>query len=761
MSPERLIFSGQSPNLKSKIHADKINMTFKRRDFLRFLGGTAGAVALSSLQSCGPNAPTKAPSSNARKLSFRPVKGPMPVTTDGVSPAQQLEVYKTYEVADDLILPEGFAYQVIAAWGDKVGNSRFGYNNDYLSFVETGPDEGYLTVNFEYISDIPWRQTYQQVIGKSLPFEEVDAAVKKAGGKNGLNAFALPQKDPIKAKIREICKEALTDQGLGVISLRRKADGTWERTNSQADRRITGISGLEDGKYLKATGPAVAIFQKTQGQGYIDGLGDRIIGTFANCAGGTTPWGTVISGEENFQAQVAEPVYADGTAADPGELTFNSASIDGQGNVFGLAGNKYGWIVELDPANPNDYGTKHTWLGRYRHEAVGVRVVAGKPLAFYSGCDRMGGHVYKFVSRESVRDPQDKANSKLLTNGMLYAAKFNADGTGTWIPLKADTPVNPDSPSNIVGQMIPLPNNAGQASRLSYLKAEKDEQIKQFKQKFKTLGDLYTGTAEEKQGAILIDAHYAGNAAGATCTARPEDTEIAPDGSLYISFTAGLSGKEGGPDKRIFKGPHGETPYPYGWIVRLQEVGNDPAALSFRWKILATGGEPAVGGGGFSNPDNLLIDRSGNIWMVTDMGTGSQNKTVQSRVDAEGKPVDKSKLMGVFGNNSIWYIPTSGEDAGNAYFFGCGPMECETTGPFFTSDQKTLFLSVQHPGEAMGIRKDMAAEMREFAMLSAEGKEFVQSRKVPVGSNWPGKGANDPPKPAVVAIRRVDSGAIA
>ncbi|WP_017720707.1 PhoX family protein [Kamptonema formosum] len=736
-------------------------MTLKRRDFLLFLGGSAGAVALTSLQSCGPNTPTQAPSPAAQKFGFRPIKGPMPVTTDGISPAQQLEAYKTYEVADDLVLPEGFAYQVIAAWGDKVGNSRFGYNNDYLSFVETGPDEGYLTVNFEYISDIPWRQTFQQVIGKSLPFEEVDDAVKKAGGKKGLNAFALPDKDPIKAKILEICKEALTDQGLGVISLRRKADGSWERTNSPADRRITGISGLEDGKYLKATGPAVAIFQKTQGQGYIDGLGDRIIGTLANCAGGTTPWGTVLSGEENFQAQVAEPVYADGTAADPGELTFSSTSIDGQGNVFGLAGNKYGWIVELDPANSDDYGTKHTWLGRYRHEAVGVRVEAGKPLAFYSGCDRMGGHVYKFVSSESVGDPQDKANSNLLTNGMLYAAKFKSDGTGTWIPLKADTPVNPDSPSNIIGQMIPLPYKAEQGAPLSYLEAKKDEQIKQFKQKYKTLGDLYTGTPQEKQGAILIDAHYAANAAGATSTARPEDTEIAPDGSLFISFTAGLSGKEGGPDKRIFKGPHGETPYPYGWIVRLQEVENDPAAMSFRWKILATGGEPAAGGLGFANPDNLLIDRSGNLWMVTDMGTGGHNKAVESRVDAEGKPVKLSKLMGAFGNNSIWYIPTSGENAGNAYLFGCAPMECETTGPFFTSDQKTLFLSVQHPGEAMGIRKDMAADMREFAMLSADGKEFVQSRKVPVGSNWPGKGANDPPKPAVVAIRRLDSGEIA
>ncbi|HAG83428.1 MAG TPA: phosphatase, partial [Cyanobacteria bacterium UBA12227] len=164
------------------------------------------------------------------------------------------------------------------------------------------------------------------------------------------------------------------------------------------------ISGLEDNRYLKATGPAVTIFRKQKGQGYIDQLGDRIIGTFQNCAGGSSPWGTVFSAEENFQDQVPEPVYADGTSFEP-EITpfiINDKNIGGFGNVFGLAGNKYGWMVEIDPANPNDYGTKHTWLGRFRHEAVAFKVVKGKPLAVYSGCDRRGGHIYKFVSKGTV-----------------------------------------------------------------------------------------------------------------------------------------------------------------------------------------------------------------------------------------------------------------------------------------------------------------------------------------------------------------------
>lgn len=744
-------------------------MSITRRDFLLFLGGTSGAFAFGSLGGCEkkvvPQLQSTTPPEVKGAFSFQPIKGPIPLETSGLKAlqaVQQKEQYSTYEVVDDLVLPEGFQYQVIAAWGDKVGDSRFGYNNDYLSFVQTGDNEGYLSVNFEYISPIPWMQAYEQVVGKSLPFADVKAAVKGSKtGKTEINAYTLPDSDPIKAKISQICSEALLDQGLGIISIRKTADGKWERTNSKADRRISGISGLKDGRYLKATGPAVAVFRKKQGLGYIDKLDSRIIGSFANCAGGTTPWGTVLSAEENFQSQVPEPVYADGTSFDPSKRPFalGDEELYGQGNVFGLAGNKYGWIVEVDPANPNDYGTKHTWLGRYHHEAVGVRTEAGKQLAFYSGCDRRGGHIYKFVSRDRVTNPKDKANSQLLNSGMLYAAKFNADGTGRWIPLKADTAINPDLPSTIAGNRIrlpigpepqsfqPLPNRVEGGD----LEVTKDEQIAQYKQKFKNLGNLYIGNPEEKQGAILIDAHYAANAAGATATARPEDTEIAPNGDLYISFTSGSPDDEGGPDLRVFKGPKGETPYEYGWVVRLTEDGNDPAAATFKWQILATGGEPANGGIGFANPDNLLLDKNGNVWIVTDMSTGKMNKSVKSRTDDKGKP---ASISGLFGNNAIWFIPTTGEDAGKAFLFATGPMECETTGPCFTPNEDTMFLAVQHPGEVNGTRKNQASETREFLIATTVGEEFLQTRQVPLGSNWPSKTPDAPPKPAVVAITK-------
>jgi uncharacterized protein len=728
-------------------------MSIKRRDFLLLMGSSVSSLALSNLIGCDRKTTTQktSRSSVVSGFSFTPIKGTIPLETTGINPEQQQAQYSTYEVVDDLVLPEGYKYQVIAVWGDKVGDSRFGYNNDYLSFIPTAANAGYLSVNFEYISASLWIETYEQVIGKSLPFTDVKVALQMTeSGKSEINAYALPENNPLKPKIREICQEALLDQGLGVISIRQTADGNWERTNSAADRRISGVSGLEDGRYLQATGPAVAVFRKQQGQGYIDKLGDRIIGTFANCAGGTTPWGTVLSAEENFQAQVPEPVHADGTAFNPDTLPFalSDEELFGQGNVFGLAGNKYGWIVEVDPANPQDYGTKHSWLGRYRHEAVGVRVEAGKPLAFYSGCDRRGGHIYKFVSRDLVTNPQDKANSGLLQAGMLYAAKFNPDGTGSWIPLKTETPVNPDVPSQIAGNIILLPSG----SKAGYLPVTKDAAIAQFKQKYSTLGNLYIGNAEEKQGAILIDAHYAANAVGATCTARPEDTEIAPNGDLYISFTSGGADKQGGSDLRIFKSPKGEAPYEYGWVMRLTEENNDPAAMSFRWQMLATGGEPATGGMGFANPDNLLLDPQGHVWMVTDISTSKLNDAVARRNSTPGKSVS---LSGLFGNNSMWFIPTSGADAGKAFLFAIAPMECEATGPCFTSDQKTLFLSIQHPGETNGTRKNQAIENREFIVTTTTGEEFLQTRKVPIGSNWPDKAPNSPPKPAVVVITKV------
>ncbi len=741
-------------------------MTISRRNFLLFLGTTTSLVGVKTFRSQKKQyslplelnqAATAATNVNLN-LPFEPVQVPLPLPIERITPQEQINRYATYEIQDDLVLPDGYKYQVIATWGDRIGDSRFGYNNDYISLVETASNEGFLTINFEYISGKTWMSSYSTVIGQELPFAAVTAQTNE---KDEIDAFTLEENSLLKAQISQISREGLIDQGIGVISMRRNPFGKWERTYSNSDRRITGISGLDNQKkLLRSTGPATTVFNKKNKLGYEDDLGDRIIGTFQNCAGGTTPWGTVLSAEENVQDQIPEAVMADGSSMSPSAKPFiiNKKHVDGRGNVFGLAGNKYGWLVEVDPANPNDYGTKHTWLGRYRHEAFGIRAIASKPLAIYSGCDRRGGHLYKFISIGTIKDPQDKNNSRLLTKGMLYGAKFNADGTGSWIPLTLTTNVNPVNPLQVAGGIVKLPNPDRQEGGV--VEVTNELEVELYQKEFKTLGDLYQGdNDQEKQGAILIDAHYAASAAGVTCTARPEGTIVAEDGTLFIAFASGSPGKDGGADLAIFPGRETETTHEHGWLFKLQEDNNEPAALTFRWSSIAMGGEPAKGGAGFANPDNLALDQKVNLWMVNDMPTSNHNKAVPSRTE-NNRPLSGSQLTGVFGNNALWYVPLSGDNAGEIYPFAIGPTECECTGPTFSEDQKTLFLAVQHPGEKNGIRQDMASEMRDFELLTTDGTSFKQQRQVSLGSNWPSKKANQPPLPAIVAITKSDDTAI-
>ena len=244
-------------------------MSPKRREFLLFLGASFTAAALPSCQNRSNVSTLKETSTFS--LPFQPVKGPLPLEMNeqviniSTASAQDLiKAYSTYEVVDDLVLPEGFTYDVIATWGDKVGNSRFGYNNDYVSFVATKENEGFLTINFEYISPKILFQSYENVIGKPLPLEKIQASKQKE-----INVFALPDQDPLKQAALELAQEGLTDLGMGVISLKRNSEGRWVRTYSSADRRITGLSGWKDGNYLKATGPAVAVFRKKKGQGIL------------------------------------------------------------------------------------------------------------------------------------------------------------------------------------------------------------------------------------------------------------------------------------------------------------------------------------------------------------------------------------------------------------------------------------------------------------------------------------------------------------
>ena len=286
-------------------------------------------------------------------------------------------------------------------------------------------------------------------------------------------------------------------------------------------------------------------------------------GTFENCAGGVTPWGTALSCEENIQARVPEEVDTRGRFR--------------RGGSFDLPGGHYGWVVEVDPHDPTSIPVKHTALGRFRHEGVGLRAVPGQPLAGYMGDDRIGGHVWKFVSA-GLYQPGRPESRALFSEGTLYAARFEEGGTGEWRPILMDTPLDPaPSPRD---PKPPIPAGA------------------------RRLGDVY-----ETLGAALMDAYRAANAVGGTPSGRPEDVEVHPaDGSVFIAFTASSDRP-------------GLWPNIYGEVWRLEEDGGDPRARSFRWSRFSVGGpsDPARTGHVFSQPDNLVFDRRGDLWVATDL----------------------------------------------------------------------------------------------------------------------------------------------
>jgi secreted PhoX family phosphatase len=693
---------------------------WQRRQLLKLLCLGSLAATGSSLQARPvPPAP------------FQPLRPPLPVPGDGLTARQQRQHYARSSVEDRLLVPPGYRAELLAVWGDPLAAGRFGFNNDYLALLEQG-ERALLSVNFEYISPLPWTAGFEEATGQLLPLEQLRAALVDRGGQ--VDVTQLGHDDPLRPLVLAVAEAAMADLGIGVLELQRTASGWRRLQRSRFERRITGLSGWrQPSQGLRCSGPAAAVFRNPSPLGYSDGLGERIVGTFANCAGGTTPWGTVLSAEENIQNQVSEAVFADGSPEPPGARPFrwDGQCLDGLGNPFGLAGHKYGWMVEFDPQQLDRPAVKHSWLGRFRHEAVAVQARAGEPLRVYSGCDRHGGHLYRYVSDGVVVDPADRSNSRLLEQGRLEVARFLPDGSGHWIPLEPGTPVAPQFPSHYgrfgFAQPTLVPHSNRRRSGAEALAS--DDAVAAYCQRYARLADLYTG-----QGAILIDAHLAANAVGATAAARPEDTDMDPvNGDLLIAFTAAGRDGDGSSDPAIFRGPAGEPHWPHGWVMRLSD-GAAGRGARFRWRMVAVGGAPWQGGLGFSNPDNLAFDPAGQLWLVTDRSSSSS--------------------LDVFGNNSCWLLPRSGEPL----CFAIAPMDAELCGPCFDAAGRTLFLAVQHPGETQGTRQDHASEWQAHQLVDRGGQPFAQLRQVPLGSNWPSGVPGRPPRPGVVAIRRSDGG---
>lgn len=536
-----------------------------RRKFLTYVGTGVGALTVAStgLGAMVPKAEAKGVEAASHLFGFqKKISG---LNFKPIDPTDK----------DDLVLPRGYKYDVVAAYGDVINKKgdTFGFNNDFtLYFPIDGDKRGLLWVNHEYSSDL---------------------FVHGARPANGKYSAAQIQK-------------MLYNQGGSIIEVYRDKEGVWKLdTDSKYARRITGLTPFQ------LTGPA-------KGSKAVGGA-TNVQGTFANCSGGMTLWGTVLSAEENFE----------------------STSKDA-----GLNDTHYGWIVEIDPFDPNFKPRKHTALGRFNHENAAVGLTNDNRVVVYMGDDKKDACVYKFISKNKYVKSRGKANADLLEEGTLYAANM---GSGKWVPLTIEN----------VQKAV-----KGDADLLK---------------KFQTQAD------------VAVHCHEAALLVGGTPTDRPEDVEISPfDKTVFIAHTNN--------DK------HGNF---HGHITRFIEEGDDLGALTFDFEIFAAGGKQS----GFSAPDNLTFDSLGNLWTVTDMSSSKLNTGIYTH----------------FANNGMFVIPTIGKNTGEAFQFASAPVEAELTGPSFTPNETTLFLSIQHPGE----------ETEDLNNLT---------------SKWPHRKGDTMPRPGVVAI---------
>ncbi|MBE9006327.1 PhoX family phosphatase [Fortiea sp. LEGE XX443] len=776
--------------------------TLSRRQLLVFFGGSAAATVLGDNLLGGLS---NFAGASTTPLSFTPIRLPHPLPiyqtkssflATGIGQGQNIAPsaspnLPSYTVLDDVIVPPEYERYVIVGWGDRVFSNPdeyVGYNCDYTGFISLGrtTDEGFLWVNHEYVS-FPFSgltpgapadvqaltTTFPTVIGRSLPAArsvELDGEfLYNLGG----SIVRISRRNP--ARRYTVVRDARNRRihglsGLGISS---------ERTDGYQNVTSWGSLSYQQGdqNFLIGTGPAATqVFEGVNA----DGLGNRIIGTAYNCSGGTTPWGTILSAEENFQGGGTFFVGVTEAVLPNGSQTGYTPGTTGQ--TFGLVGEKYGWMVEIDPVNPGFRPRKHSWLGRFRHENITMRVETGRKLVAYMGDDRNGGHTWKFVSEGTVTSPTSKANSSLWERGRLYVARFNPGGTGEWVPLLLTTATNPLPPTVISSVefaarglatnqgRLPLPRRNGIAGQTIdggvFICDRTNEATTLPPYQNRTLADFYPN-----QGALLCDAFLAANLAGGTPTGRPEDLEVHPiTKEVFIAYTDGAPSGDGYPDSRIFQvaklTADINATQQSGGLYKIIEDSADGTGLTFRWERLAQGGEAgSVDGAGFAALDNLVFDNQANVWGVTDMSTSTHNGF---NVGAAGNPTNinhtnvgnVSSFSGVFGNNWLFYIPTTGPDAGKVIPFAHGPVRCEMTGPTFVGD--TLILAVQHPGEDSPIN-DGTTLSRSIEMLALNGTVFNQTRSVPRGSSWPSNmstadgGQSQPqgvPRPTVIGIQR-------
>jgi secreted PhoX family phosphatase len=500
--------------------------------------------------------------------------------------------------ADALEVPEGYSADVLLAWGDEFAPGlRFGYNCDYCSFypLEGKTDDGLLWVNHEYV----------------IPFFTSD-----------WTRSMDPTWDPRGAH-RELMEREKSEVGGSIVQVRRASNGKWNVVEgSRYSRRFT------------ASGPAIPYDGPVAGTSLAP-AGGSVLGTLANCSGAHTPWGTVLSCEENYQSyglRRSMPFalgWVRGSGSTTEEVNYYLGEPGTNVNNERVTDRWpfYGYVTEIDPYTGN--AVKHTALGRIHHENVALRVARDGRVVAYTGDDAPAadGMFFKFVSSGRYTRGMSRADGmKLLSQGQLYVARWFPEandpsvdsGHGAWIPLDMTKPEALAFTTAWIEQNV-VP---AQRARLSEFRVP-----------------------------------------------RAEDCEILPGAPRRVLIA--LTTARGRP----------ADPAAYGVVRLLQEDTEDPAGTTFKWVDLLEGGPQS----GFANPDNMAFTSPRELWVVTDVSSSSLN------VPGRG--------FEFHGNNAMFYVPLRGPNAKTAFRFANGPVESELTGPAFVPAEKTLFLNVQHPGE--------------------------------------------------------------
>ncbi len=636
--------SGIEPMSNTSTNTTFAEVLTQRRQFLKGSLSTAVAAFMGAgLVGCGGDdndgqKPISSSSQSSTASSSSAPASSSSASSSSVAPLLGFTALATSR-ADTITLPAGYTATAFVPWGTPLTGSmpaykpdasntgadqeqQVGAHHDGVYFfpidantTNTSSTEGLLVMNHEYI-DPALIHTNGQTLGATRPADEV--------------------------------RKEIAAHGVSVIHIRKNAS-SWEVVNgSPFNRRITGATPMD------IRGPAAGD-AKLATKYSPNGTATR--GTLNNCGMGSTPWNTYLTAEENWagyfvnkDANLAREHKRYGVSTKNGRYFWEvadsgadeylrfDASANGASALedYRNEPNTFGWMVEIDPFDPEGRPQKRTALGRFGHEGViFAPAVEGKPVVCYSGDDSQNEYIYKFVSAA----PYHKATAGgwLLNSGTLYVARFNADGSGTWLPLDI--------------------NNV------------------EFLAKAALAGANFSSQAD-----VLINTRTAADVMGATKMDRPEWGAVHPEtGEVYFTLTNNTARTEADAANPRVKNAEGH-------IIRWREGADN---TSFHWDIFMLGGNAGtVTGTGdtavtlteenhFASPDGLLIDSRGVLWIQTDM-SGSQQ--------AEGP----------YGNNQMLAADPVTKQVKR---FFVGPVDAEVTGVTLTPDLKTMFVNIQHPGD--------------------------------------------------------------